>query len=46
MQPILRPAEMEAFKAMDIRGWSTQVGLRHLVQPFPLAGQCWKCLWW
>ena len=25
MQPILRPAEMEAFKNMDLRGWSTKV---------------------
>ena len=25
MQPILRPAELEAFKAMQLRGWSTKV---------------------
>ncbi len=25
MQPILRPAEMEAFKNMNLRGWSTKV---------------------
>lgn len=25
MQPILRPAEMESFKAMNLRGWSTKV---------------------
>ena len=25
MQPILRPAEMESFKSMNLRGWSTKV---------------------